>query len=385
MDSQFNRLVKMVEKRYGSLQAGTRRPITFALQLKGKSRHVFGEGEPRFTLVINDKNGLAALTTLDGTTVVEAYMNGALDIEGDLLSAFALRDMFSDSHPLINLWRFVQPLLFGQVRSDSKWIARHYDYDASFYQLFLDKNHRCYSQGVFNDDDEPLEVGIRRKLDFALEATGLKPGQRALDIGAGWGAFAQYAGRLGINVTSLTISEESEKFVNALIERESLPCQVVRRHLLAYSTDERYDAIVNMGVTEHLPDYRATLAKYHELLKPGGRVYLDASACRARKYEGHSFIYRHVFPGNGSFWYLPDYLTQLASTPFQLHAIYNDRHSYYLTCKHWAENLDRARQEVAGRWGEALYRKFQIYLWGSVKGFLDDGLQAYRMVLEKNR
>lgn len=384
MESQFNRLIRMVEKRYGSLQAGSRRPITFALQLKGKSPHVFGEGEPSFTLVINDRDGLTALSTLDGTTVIEAYMGGSLDIEGDLMSAFALRDMFTDSHTLLNLWRFVQPLLFGQVKSDKKWIARHYDYDANFYQLFLDKNHRCYSQGVFVDDSEPLEAGIKRKLDFAVEATGLKPGQRVLDIGAGWGAFSQYAGRLGIEVTSLTISEESEKFVNALIDKEKLPCQVVRQHLLAYTNDEPFDAIVNMGVTEHLPDYRATLAKYQELLKPGGRVYLDASASRAKKHEGHSFIYRHIFPGNGSFWYLPDYITQLASTTFELRAVYNDRHSYYLTCKHWAENLERYREEVAGRWDEALYRKFRIYLWGSVKGFLDDSLQAYRMVLEKN-
>lgn len=382
MEKQFNLIVKMIERKYASLST-TQGASTFALQLQKSPPHVFGQGEPAVTLVINDRHGLAALSTMDATAALEAYMAGSLDIVGDLMTAFALRNMFTDKHVLQNLWRFVQPVVFGQVKSDKKWIAQHYDYEADFYLTFLDKHHRCYSQGVFVDDAEPLEEGIKRKLDFAIEATGLKAGQHALDIGAGWGAFTQYAGRQGIKVTSLTISEQSEKFVNALIDGEELPCRVVREHLLAYSPGEQYDAIVNMGVTEHLPDYRATLAKYQQLLKPGGRVYLDASASRGKKSEGHSFIYRHIFPGNGSFWCLHDYVARLAATPFRLRGIYDDRHSYYLTCKHWAENLDRAREEVATRWGESLYRKFQIYLRGSVNGFLDDTLQAYRMVLEK--
>jgi cyclopropane-fatty-acyl-phospholipid synthase len=380
MEKQFNLLAGMVNKWHASLDASGK-PATFALQLKGRPPRVYGGGEPAFTLVVNDESGLKALSSLDGTTVIEAYMSGALDVEGDLTAALSLREMFTDRHPLRHLWRFVRPLLFGQVKSDAGWIQQHYDYDADFYLLFLDRDHRCYSQGVFEDDGEPLEAGIRRKLDFAFESAGLKPGDSVLDIGAGWGAFAQYAGRRGVKVTSLTISEASEKFVNALIERENLPCRVVREHLLAYSPGERYDAVVNMGVTEHLPDYRATLAKYRELLRPGGRVYLDASASRV-KHEGHSFIYRHIFPGNGSFWCLHDYLAQLAATPFRLRAVHDDRHSYYLTTKYWAENLDRNREEVARRWGKALYRKFQIYLWGSTKGFQDDDLQAYRAVLE---
>ena len=84
------------------------------------------------------------------------------------------------------------------------------------------------------------------------------------------------AGRRGIQVTTLTLAEESERYLSNFIAANDLPAQVVRRHVLEYSSPRRYDAIVNMGVTEHLPDYRATLRKYAELVKPGGRVYLDA-------------------------------------------------------------------------------------------------------------
>ena len=95
----------------------------------------------------------------------------------------------------------------------------------------------------------------------------------------------------------LTISAESERYVNDLIARENLPCQVVREHFLEYASKERYDAIVNLGVTEHLPDYAATLAQYEKLLKPGGRVFLDACAART-KYSFSSFVLSHVWPGN---------------------------------------------------------------------------------------
>ena len=129
-----------------------------------------------------------------------------------------------------------------------------------------------------------------------------------------------------------------------------------------------------------MPDYRKTLAKYHELLKPGGNVYLDASAAR-EKYRSVTFGTRHIYPGNHSQLCLHDYLAHFAHTPFQLKVVHDDGHSYYLTLRHWAENLDRHRCEVATRWGESLYRKFQVYLWGCVDNFVKDRFQAYRMVL----
>lgn len=376
MEKKFNSLVSLVNKKCSAVQL----PITFALQLAGGVLHTFGPGTPAFTIVVNDARGLAALSSLDATNVAESYMVGDLDIQGDMLQVFALRDMFSDRHPLHFIWRFVRPLMFGQVSSDKKAISHHYDYDGDFYRLFLDTRHRCYSQGVFMSDDEPLENAMTRKLDFAIESTGLKPGDRVLDIGTGWGAFVEHAGRKGIRVTGLTISKQSEKFVTDLISKENLPCEVLREHFFEHTTDQPYDAIVNCGVTEHLPDYRKTLAKYRELLKPGGNVYLDASAAR-EKYRSVTFGSKHIYPGNHSQLCLHDYLAHFANTPFQLKGVFNDGHSYFLTLKHWAENLDRNRSVVATRWGESLYRKFQIYLWGCVDNFVKDRFQAYRMVL----
>jgi cyclopropane-fatty-acyl-phospholipid synthase len=356
--------------------------VPFAVRAAGDgTAHGFGPGEPRFTLVANTPRGVASLASLDLLGVTTAYLNGDVDLEGDFLAAINVRDFFSDRHPLQYAWRFVQPLLWGQVKSDKKWIAQHYDYDQDFYLLFLDRRHRCYSQGIFARDDEPLEDAMTRKLDFALDAVGARPGDRVLDIGGGWGAMTEHAGKRGIRLTSLTISKESEAFLKALVERERLPCEVRREHLFEHQPAERYDAIVNLGVTEHLPDYAATLRKYAALLKPGGKIYLDASATRRK--GGHAaFLEKYIYPGNGSLMCLHEYLAEVATSPFYLRGVWDDRHSYFLTLKHWAENLDRGRAEVERRWGKALYRKFQLYLWGAADGMRLDRNQAYRVVLE---
>lgn len=374
--------VKAIERRYGVFFSNGLEKVPFAVRAAGNgTAHRFGPGEPRFTLVANTDAGASALASLDALAVATSYLQGDVDVEGDFLAAIHVRDFFSDRHPLQFAWKFIQPKLFGQVKSDKKWIARHYDYDQDFYLLWLDQRHRCYSQGIFLRDDEPLEDAISRKLEFAVDAVGARPGDRVLDIGGGWGAFTEFGGKKGLRVTSITISKESEAFVRGLIQREGIPSEIRREHLFEHQPAEKYDAIVNLGVTEHLPDYRATLEKYETLLKPGGKIYLDASATRKR--AGHAtFLEKYIYPGNGSLMCLHEYLAEVARSPFILRGVWDDQHSYYLTLKGWAEGLDRARTVIEERWGKDLYRKFQLYLWGAADGMALDRNQAYRVVLE---
>jgi cyclopropane-fatty-acyl-phospholipid synthase len=79
------------------------------------------------------------------------------------------------------------------------------------------------------------------------------------------------------------------------------------------------------------------------------------------------------------------FLGAVAKTQLDVLAVYNDRHSYFLTCKAWAENLEAARDEIIRRWGEPLYRRFRLYLWGSAYAFLNRGMEAYRVLLERPR
>lgn len=375
-------VVRRMQKAYDAAVAAGGDLPAFSLTLDDGSVHRFGAGETACRLTVVNRDGMAALASLDETRVALAYMAGDIDFEGDVLAFLRLRPLVGDRHPLRELWyKLLHPLVFGQTKSDAKWIAQHYDEDADFYLLFLDRR-RIYSQGIFELDDEPLDVAILRKLDFALEAVRIEPGQRLLDIGAGWGGMLEYSGGRGIDVTSLTISAASEAFCRQIIAEQNLPCRVLREHFLNFRSDEPYDAIVNLGVTEHLPDYRASLARYWSLLKPGGRLYLDACASRT-KFPFHSFTYQYVFPGNATPLCLHDYLTEVEKTRFEILAVHNDRKSYGLTTRRWAENLEGSRDEIVERFGKSWFRRFQLYLWGCVDAFSRDDVGAFRIVLEK--
>lgn len=379
MSTGLSRVASKYERRYTSFfHNGPEVP--FAIRDKNGIEHRFGREAPAFTFAARDDRALPALATLDSLVIAEAYLSGSLDVEGDLESALRMRDFFGDKHPIVTACHMLGPRLRGQVKSDTLHISHHYDIDPDFFLSFLDRRHRCYSHGVFHCDDECLEDGITRKLDFALESVEARAGDRLLDVGGGWGAFTEYAGKKDMQVTSLTISRVSEKFLNDLIAREKVPCSVKFEHLHDHKPDKRYDAIVILGVTEHLPDYERSLALYRSMLKPGGKVYLDASAMR-KKHDVSSFLRRHIYPGNGSPMCLHDYLKAVAASPFQLDVVHDDRHNYALTSKHWAERFEAARAEIERRWGAAQYRKFRLYLWGCYDGFKRDYMQAYRVVL----
>ena len=378
LPARYDRLFKLIQKRFAD-----RINTPFEVRLWGDRSYVFGKGKPAVQVLVKDNNGLQALRKFDELKICEAYMSGSLDVVGDMLGFVSLRGELSDSHPLHRLWRRIAPLFVGRVQTDREAIASHYDFDNDFYLSFMDAS-RCYSQAVFERDDESLESAQRRKLDFAIDACGIKPGDRVLDVGGGWGTFTEHAGRRGIEVTSLTISRQSEAYLTELIQGQQLPCKVLNQDFMEYTSTEPYDAIVILGVMEHLPDYPAVLRRFQQLLKPGGRVYLDASAFR-EKYSKPTFISRYIFPGDHSYFCLHAFVTAVSKTPLELLAAYNDRHNYYLTCKAWAENLEVARDEIISRWGDMLYRRFRLYLWGSAYAFRSRGMDAYRVVLERPR
>lgn len=380
-NKKHRRLVRLFERQFKKVVHGNDKHA-FSICTPYGSVYKIGDGPATFSILLKNNRAVAALTTLDQNIIIESYLTGNFDIEGDILKALALREMLSDKKGTQFLWRFIRPFLFGQVKSDKKWIASHYDIDEDFFLLFLDKTHRAYSQAVFSRDDQSLEDAECNKLDFALQAVQATPGTHILEIGSGWGSLIEHAGKQGITVTSLTISERSQSFSQKVIDENALPGKVLLEHFLEHNPTEKYDAIVNCGVTEHMPDYAASLEHYAKLVKPGGYVYLDASA-DCKKNDHGSFMSKYVFGGNASLLCLHEFLQELAQSPFELMGVWNDRHNYYLTTKKWAENLDRNRAEIEQKWGKQLYRIFQLYLWGSAEGFDSGMIGAYRLVLRR--
>jgi cyclopropane-fatty-acyl-phospholipid synthase len=353
----------------------------FSIRLPNNSVYNFGDGEPAFTISLKDRKALSAIARFDELSFTEAYINGSLDIEGDIWAVMVCRQILSDIRPVHSLWRRIEPLLAGQVRTNKRAIAEHYEHEDEFYLMFMDPT-RCYSQAVFEHDDEPLETAQRRKLDIVVQSCELKPGDRVLDVGGGWGTLVEHAGKQGIQVTALTIARKSEEYINSLIQRLQLPCKVIYGDFYEHTSPEPYDAIAILGVMEHLPDYAAVVKQFQHLLKPGGKIYLDASSFR-EKYSKPTFISRYVYPGNHRYFCLHEFLAQVAKTNLEIRTIYNDRHSYYLTCREWARNLDAEREEIIRRWGEKVYRIFRLYLWGASHSFFNRGMDAFRVVLER--
>lgn len=351
------------------------------LRFAGGDGPDIGNGDVAATIVVNSRRGLRALASMDATRMAKAYRAGALDVEGSMQCVLALRDALNDRHPVTNTWRFLRPWLFGQISSDKKWIADHDEREADFYFTFLDRRHRCYSQALFESPDEPLEDAQTRKLDAAIEALGLPAGSRVLDVGGGWGAFTEHAGRRGLHVTSLTIARASEQFINGIISAQGLPCRVVREHLMEHVPPVPYDGIVNLGVTEHLPDYPGTLRKYRQLRKPGGRVYLDASATRVatttqRSCSGTSSratAPRCACTGTSKRW--PIRRSRGCACTTTARATASPR------CSGRAISKTAGTRSSSGGAPRTSARS-SWYLWGCVDGFERDQVQAYRWVLQ---
>jgi cyclopropane-fatty-acyl-phospholipid synthase len=345
----------------------------------GRARR-FGQGSPTFRVTLKNSNAVRAITSLDQVKFADAYLTGDIDLDGDMLRPFELRQTMGDRHPLTTAWRFLQPLLFGQVRTNQAAITSHYDIDPEFFLSFLDPKTPCYTQGVYADATETLDVATIRKFDYCYEKLRLKPGDHILEIGPGWGAWFEYASSRGVKCTGISISQTSIDYLNRRAKELGYDWELINADLLAYQTDRKYDAIVIMGVIEHLPHYDRVLARFASLLKPGGYIFLDGSACTT-KYELSSFMVKYIYPGNHSFLVLHDFLEKLADTPFRVLEILNDRYSYFLTFQQWARNFDANRDFVVERFGEFNHRRFRLYLWGAAYEFLSRSLDCYRTII----
>ncbi len=370
-----------------SFSDGVKTPLSIKLPDATEIKIGAQYGDATFQIHIKTKKGLHAVLSGNELSIAEAYIYGDIDLNGnvDMLKLLEIKNYFSGEHPFIMRLARIMAFFSNQVAINKKSIAQHYEFDNDFYLMFLDKT-RTYSHGIFLNDKETQEQAATRKLEFAMNSCHLKPGAKVLDLGAGWGNIVEYLGDRGFHVDAITLSDQSERFLSKLVEDKKFShCRVFKKDFLEYEApnNEKYDAIFSLGTLEHLPDYPRALKKCSELLKPGGYGYFDASAYAPKQRTNSDFIGRHIFPGNHALLDIFSFLNAVKKSPFELIFLQNDTHSYHLTLKSWAENLDAHKKEIIARWGETLYRKFQIYFWGCCFSMLHNELHAYRVVLQK--
>jgi cyclopropane-fatty-acyl-phospholipid synthase len=257
-------------------------------------------------------------------------------------------------------------------------IAFHYDRPADFFLPWFER-WRSYSHGFYAAPDDDPSAAQARKMQYAIDRLGLRPGMRVLDMGGGWGCFVEYAGRQGIRVEAITISREQHRFVTELIARERLPCSVALVDFLAYRPAEPYDAVVFMGTLEHVPDYQRVAAFLARHLTPHGRVYADFCAQRTHFQVG-AFLRKHLWPGPVAYVDLAALVRVLTSAGFTIHEIGDDTLSYAYTVRDWARGLETHRPALAARFGEPAVRTFLLFFWASYHFLTTNRTQAYHMV-----
>lgn len=352
-------------------------------ELKLPSGEVLRSGiaEPAFRVVIHSMRVLGA--GLDELAWGRAYVEGDLDIEGDLLALLEVRRRLKDRVRLGSLASFLARLfLVSPTRSNRRAIADHYSYGDDFYHLFTDTGYHFYSHCLFDNADETLEQAAEHKLESMVQALRLEPGMRLLDIGSGWGAVADYCSPRGVHVTSLTLADDSYAYLMRRKEAGRLQGEVVHSDFLAYRPERPFDAVVIYGVIEHIPNYRHFCARAWDCLVPGGRLYLDASSSK-EKYSMSAFTRRYIWHGVHTFLALPDMLQEMIWHGFEVETVRRETRDYELTMLHWARRFDRAKEVIVARWGEEVYRAFRVFLWGGSHAFRCDELQAYHLVVRR--
>lgn len=340
-----------------------------------------GPGPSAFRVIFRSERALR--TPLTEYALGRAFVEGDIDVTGDLMAMLDVRDRVRDSVTLGAKLKFAAQLfLQAPTRVNSKAIGYHYTFGDDFYLTFIDTRYRFYSHCVFHDDGETLEEAAEHKLEQMWDALGLRAGMRLLDIGGGWGGVTEYCGARGVHVTSLTLVEDSANYIRNLIKEKDLPGEVVVEDVLAHRPAEPYDHAVIYGVIEHIPNYRGFCTRVWNALRPGGRLYMDASATK-QKYAMSAFTRRYIWHGTHTFLALQDMVQELLLHGFEVVGVRRETHDYELTIRHWAERLDANHEAIASRWGEELYRAFRLYLWGGSHAFKVNRLQAYHLVAER--
>jgi cyclopropane-fatty-acyl-phospholipid synthase len=378
-----------------------------------------------FTLVLNRPAALRRmLLPPNELSIVESYIAGDVDIDGSMEAAsmlsWAIGDRLRSPLAVARLVRMVLGLP-GQSDDDLAAIrfpeharklgprhtpvrdaaAIHYHYDVGneFYKLWLDRR-MVYSCAYFRSAEDSLDVAQEAKLDLICRKLRLKPGERLLDIGCGWGGLIVYAGEhYGVDATGITLSQSQATLAKQRIEAAGLGdrCRVAIRDYRTLNAGDGYDKISSVGMIEHvglthLPVYFASVFR---ALKPGGLFMnhgiVSLSEPRPRPvsdrifrkfWRADAFIDTYVFP-DGKLTAADDVIAAAESVGFELRDVESLREHYAMTLRHWVRTLEEKRVEATALVGEHHFRIWRLYMAASANAFARANINIIQTLLAK--
>ena len=357
----------------------------FIVKLKGKEYRI-GDGDPAFTVIFHKEIPLTALTTSTSLALGEAYMDGDLEIEGDLYNAL--------DHFLGQMGKFstdesaLKKLIFSSTgkKNQEKEVQSHYDIGNDFYKLWLDET-MSYSCGYFLHEDDSLYQAQVNKVDYILKKLHLSQGMSLLDIGCGWGfLLIEAAKKYGVHGMGITLSREQYEAFNRRIKEQNLG-DLLEVALMDYrdlpKMNRTFDRVVSVGMVEHVGrhNYQLFMDCAKKVLKPGG-LFLLHFISALKEHAGDPWIKKYIFPG-GVVPSLREMLSCAAEDDFHTLDVENLRLHYNRTLLCWDKNYREHMDQIREMFDERFVRTWDLYLAACAATF-HNGIIDLHQVLFSN-
>lgn len=360
--------------------------------------HVFGEASPAVrpvTISLRDDATARRIALNPAMGAGEAYMDGRMIVEDgdirDFIDLIGFNTRWDSENPVRGkLWR---PRRIGAFLDTWNWerrsrrnVAHHYDLSGQLYDLFLDRD-RQYSCAYFRNGEVGLDQAQSDKKAHIAAKLLLKPGQRVLDIGCGWGGMALYLHDIAnVDVLGITLSQEQLE----VARRRALDAGVADRvkfELIDYrALDGTFDRIVSVGMFEHVgpPYYRRFFDRCRDLIASDGVMLLHTIGRADGPAATDPWLAKYIFPGG----YVPA-LSQIAPAIETAGLWLTDlevlRLHYAQTLIHWYDRVNAERAAIVALYDARFFRMWQFYLAGAISAFRNDGHVVFQMQLTRRR
>ena len=358
---------------------------------QGRMHRIGDDSRPVCTVRLHDRLLDYTLAFNPALKVPEAYMDGTLTVEDgtfyDLIDIAARNYHHLESHPLVRIVRGLEPGRFGHRNGFGRArrnVAHHYDLSDELYALFLDSD-RQYSCAYFTDAEPDLESAQFAKKRHLASKLLLRPGQKVLDIGSGWGGLGLYLGGVAdVDVTGVTLSVEQQA-VSERRAREVGLSDRVRFRLQDYRTETAtYDRIVSVGMFEHVGrrSYGTFFRKMKDLLTEDGVMVLHAIGRFDPPSAINPFISKYIFPG-ADLAALSEVMRAIEPTGLFVTDVEILRLHYAETLRCWRERFMRNQDKAKAIYDERFCRMWEAYLVICEIGFRRLGLMVFQMQLSR--
>jgi len=323
----------------------------------------------------------------------EGYMDGSIVIENGTLTEFldiVLKNVGRDSTNSITnilgkfrrVYRYITN--FNLIGKSKKNVAHHYDISNKFYDLFLDEK-RQYSCAYFKNEDDTLETAQNNKIDHIIKKLNLKPNQRVLDIGCGWGTLAlDIAKKTQCEVIGITLSENQLEYAQQKAKEMNLENQVEFRLTDYRQLNEKFDRIVSVGMFEHVGRkfYKKYFNKVFDFLNEDGVALIHTIGSINPPRGPQPWITKYIFPGG----YTPS-LSEVSLPIEKSGLIISDlevlRVHYAHTLRNWKDRLMSKKEQVLEMFDEKFFRMWEFYLVGCEMAFKWSDLVVFQFQLTK--